>query len=156
MDVKQRLIEIAAGVYVEEDALRIVEKVQEYDPNLRVKYCAEFASLSDAPYKLVEVCPDGIERVVFDIWELDDRVIQRLYAADTRFHEVEKQLDTINANAKDALKRRYKELEMEASEIAHSVFSSSKDTYRLTDPHTGRKLKIHASKPVEVEQPSSE
>ena len=149
-DVKQKLIQLAEGVYVEQDALRIAEKIQEYDPNLRLKYCAEYSSLSDAPYKLVELCPDGVERIVFDIWELDDRVIEKLYAADTKYQDINAMLDKKNEAARKDERRRYKELTDEANDIAKSVFNSSKDTYRFTDPLTGRKMKIHAGRPVEV------
>lgn len=151
MDVKQRLIEIADGVYVERDTLRIAEKIQEYDANLRLKYCANPESLSDAPYKLVELCPDGIERVVFDIWELDDRVIERLYAADTRYQDIQAMLEGTNAAAKADAKRRYKELQDEATDIAKSIVKSAKDTYKVQDPYTGNKLIIRENLPVEVE-----
>lgn len=150
-DTRERLIQLADGVYVERDTLRIAEKIQEYDPNLRLKYCAQPESLSDAPYKLVEICKDGIERVVFDIWELDDRVIEKLYAADTRYQDINAMLDSANEKAKKDENRRYKELQDEANEIAHSIFKSDKDTYKLNDPVTGKSLKVHAHRPVEVE-----
>lgn len=153
MNVDERLIEVAAGVYVEADALRIAEKINEYDPNLRLKYCEPGkAGLTDAPYKLVEVCNDGMERIVFDIWELDDRVIEKLYAADTRYQDINAILDTTNAKAKADDNRRYKEMHEEALDIAKSVFGSSKDVYKVTDPHTGNKLTIREGQPVEVKQ----
>lgn len=152
LDVKEKLVEIAAGVYVERDTLRIAEKIQEYDPNLRLKYCAENQRLTDAPYKLVELCPDGNERVVFDIWELDDRVLERLWKADTKKFDINQMLDTTNQKAKEAQKRRYKDIQGEANEIAHSVFKSSKDTYVYEEPSTGKKIKFHAGKPAEVEK----
>lgn len=150
MDTQEKLIEFAEGVYVERDALRIAEKIQEYDENLRLKYCAEYSSISDAPYKLVEVCKDSVERVVFDIWELDDRVIEKLYAADNRVQNISDMLDVVNGKAKADENRRYKELQDEATEIAHSILKSPKEVYKLTDSVTGNKLKIHVHAPVEV------
>ncbi len=152
MDVRKRLIEMADGSLVEEDALRIAQKIAEYDDNLRLKYCAREADLTDAPYKLVEICKDGAERIVFDVWELDDRVIERLYAADTRHRDIEAILNKENAEAKRDENRRYQEKQDEALEIAQSVYKSSKDTYKMTDPHTGKKMKIHSHRPVEVEE----
>lgn len=151
-DVKEKLIEIAAGVYVERDTLRIAEKIQEYDPNLRLKYCAENQRLTDAPFKLVEICPDGIERVIFDIWELDERVLERLYNADTKKFDINNMLDTANLKAKEAQERRYKDIQGEAHEIADSIFKSSKDTYKFTEPYTGKRLKIKAQGRAEVEE----
>lgn len=156
MDLDEKLIEVAAGVYVERDALMIAEKINEYDPNLRLKYCERPSSLSDAPYKLIEICPDGHERIVFDIWELDDRVIEKLYAADTQKFDINAILDTTNQKAKDAKERRYKDLQAEATEIAESVFKSEKETYKMTDPFTGNKLKIRQHGPTSVEEPDHE
>jgi hypothetical protein len=150
MDVKQRLIEIAEGVYVEQDTLRIAEKIQEYDENLRLKYCADSDSLSDAPYILVEICPDGLERIVFEIWELDDRVIEKLYAADTRYQDIDAMITGKNEAAKANQERRYKELKDETNEIAMSILKSPKDTYNLTSPTTGNKLRISATEPVKI------
>ena len=152
MDVKQRLVQIADGVYVERDALRIVDKIQEYDENLRLKYCERTSDLSDPPYKLVEVCKDGTERIVFDIWSLDDRVIEKLYAADTRGQDIMDMLNKKNEAAKRDQNRRYKDIQDEANEISQSVLKSDKQLYKLTDPLTGKNLKIHQDRPVEVEE----
>jgi len=152
VDVKQRLVQIADGVYVERDALRIVDKIQEYDENLRLKYCERTSDLSDPPYKLVEVCKDGTERIVFDIWSLDDRVIEKLYAADTRGQDIMDMLNKKNEAAKRDQNRRYKDIQDEANEISQSVLKSDKQLYKLTDPLTGKNLKIHQDRPVEVEE----
>lgn len=156
MDTREKLIEVSKGIYVEADALRIAEKIQEYDPNLRLKYCANPDSISDAPYMLVELCRDGIERVVFYIWELDDRVIDRLHQADNQRLNVISEVEAANALAKKESNRRYKELHDEATEIAGAIAKSPKETYKLTDPYTGKKLKVHQHKPVEVEEPENE
>jgi hypothetical protein len=129
MDVKGRLIEMSEGVYVEADVLRIVEKVQEYDPNLRIKYVNGNANVADSPYALFELCPDGIERKVFDIWVLDDRVLERLEAADNQRHNILVDLDGRNLLVKQARERRYKEKMMENHDIFASVLRSPKGTY---------------------------
>ncbi len=131
------LVELAAGVYVERDTLRVVEAIQQYDPNLRVKYLnpdsgAEFA---DTPYKIVEVCPDGIERVVFGVWQLDGSVLERLYAADTQKHDILAGIDRNNERVKAEQKRRYKEeVIAEAHDITVHVIKSPRTTYRVPGP----------------------
>jgi len=142
---------MASGEVVERDALRIAEKIHEYDPNLILRYCSE-PDLTDAPYRLVEKCPDGFERIVFDIWELDDRVIERIYRADNARTDVSTDLEAANELAKKAQKRRYEELASEAKEIASSVIKSPKETYKFTEPFSGKKLKVHQHKPVETER----
>lgn len=152
MNVQEKLVQVSEGVYVEQDALRIAEKINEYDPKLRLKYCAHPDSLVDAPYILVEQCPDGIERIVFQIWELDDRVIERLYAADTQKFDINALLDGTNAKARKDQERRYQDLKDETTEITASIIKTPKDTYKFNDPVTGKRMKIHQHRPVEVEK----
>lgn len=129
MDTKGRLIELAEGVYVESDVYNIVLKVKEYDPNLSVKVLARNADLTDAPYILVERCPDGIERKVFDIWELDDRVLDRLHNADRLKNDVLANIDKVNAARRRELKRRYEERILEANDIVKTALRSPKGSF---------------------------
>lgn len=147
----QRLVEMASGEVVERDALRIAEKINEYDSNLILRYCST-PDLTDAPYRLVEKCPDGFERIVFDIWELDDRVLERVRQADNARHAVATDIESANEIARKAQKRRYEELSLEAKEISTSVIKSPKETYKFVEPFSGKKLKIHQHRPVEAEE----
>lgn len=151
MDVKKRLIEMADGTYVEEDTLRIAQKIAEYDPNLRLKYCAAVGSPGDAPYRLVELCPDGVERIVFDIWELDDRVMDKLHEADNQRRDVQGLLDVANQQAKNEEVRRFRELKEEQDGIAEAIIKNNKSVFRFHNPITGDKVTVHENKPVEVE-----
>lgn len=150
MDVKQRLIEMADGTYVEHDTLRIAERIQEYDPNLSLKYCATPDNLTDAPFILVELCKDGIERIVFEIWELDERVLEKIYAADNQYQSIEDMLTKTNEQAKKEQNRRYTELKDEQDAIAEAIIKTDKETYTFDNPATGDKVKVHQSRPVEV------
>lgn len=137
------------GTYVEEDALHIAEKVNDFDSNLRVQYLEEAAAIGDPPFRVVESCRDGVDRTVLYAWQLDDRVIERLYAADTQRRDILLAIDKQNAQAKNQEVQRYKEQMAEAADIAASVIRSDKQTYKLRDGE--RLLKIHHDKPVEVE-----
>lgn len=151
-DLDQRLVELAAGVYVEEDTLRIVQRVMEYDPNLRVKYLDpdRGGELNDPPYKIFELCPDGHERLVFGVWDLDERVIERLWAADTQRHDVLYRLDGTNALARQNIKRRFEEERAEALEIVQAVVRSPKDTYTMPGKESGTTVKFSATEPVKT------
>lgn len=117
--------------FVEEDVLRIVQKVSEYDENLRIRYLPpdRVINPSQAPYALVERGKDGVWRVVFYIWELDDRVMDRIVAMDTFKQDVLGNLDKNNQKARDTVKKEGEELREEAREKTKAIIDSPKDTY---------------------------
>ena len=125
MDVKGRLIEMSDGTLVESDVYHIVQKVAEYDPNLRIKIPRN-PEMTDAPYALFELCPDGVERLVFEIWELDDRVVDRVRYADTQKRNVLLDLDGNNLLAKRTQRRRYEEKKLETQDIITTMLRSPK------------------------------
>jgi hypothetical protein len=128
---KGRLIQLSQGILVEEDMYNVVEKLRNYDPNLRVKFLNNTArgNIGDAPYAIFELCPDGIERLVFTVWELDDRVLERLYSADNARTNVLNNIESNNRLVETAQARRYTERNLEIKDIVKSVFSSPKGTY---------------------------
>lgn len=147
-DVAQRLVDIGRGVLVEADVLGIVERIQAYDENLRVTFLdpEQFSDIRDAPYQIQEICPDGMRRPVMSVWELDERVLERLYAADTQRFDVLHRLEGNNKKALSIEKRRYKEEVQAVSEMVQGVLASPKDTYTATNPVTGEKHKFTSIK----------
>jgi len=130
MDVKKRLIEMSDGSYVESDVLNVVEKIRAYDPNLNVKYCdPRLADPDDPPYKVVELCPDGVERVVFMVWELNEKVLERLYAADNARTNVLLDIHGNNLLAKKEQERRYREVCLEDQDILLHYVKSPKSKW---------------------------
>lgn len=119
--------------FVEEDVLRIVQKVSEYDENLRIRYLPpdRVINPSQAPYALVERGKDGVWRVVFYIWELDDRIMDRIVAMDTFKQDVLGNLDKNNQKARDTVKKEGEELREEAREKTKAIIDSPKDTYTV-------------------------
>lgn len=154
IDVKKRLIEMSDGSYVEADVLNVVEKIRAYDSNLGVKYCNPAnADAGDPPYKIVELCPDGIERVVFGVWELNEQVLERLYAADNTRTNVLVDLQGNNLLAKKEQERRYTEKCLEDKDILTSYLKSPKGRYSfrrreddalvVIDDQEGRRHRVH-------------
>ena len=125
MDVKGRLIQLADGVLVEHDVLGIVQQIQEYDPNLRIKY-VQNPELGDAPYALFELCKDGIERLVFYIWKLDGSIMERIRAADNARQNVLHVIERNNESVRHQLNKRYREKLMEGNDIVVSYLKSRK------------------------------
>lgn len=129
-DHRAAFVKLASGDYVESDVFGIAKRIQDYDPNLRLKYLPpEQASLTDAPYALFELCRDGVERLVFTIWELDNRVLERLYAADNAKHDVLLQLDKHNNSLRSDLNRRYEDKRLAHKDLTSSILKSPKHKY---------------------------
>src|SRR5688572_28391089 len=83
------LIEID-GILVEKDALRIAEAIKAYDENLEL-LCLEpdrAEGVSDDPFVLVEKCTDGQYRKIKSYWQLDDRILPDVEAADCQRHDL--------------------------------------------------------------------
>jgi hypothetical protein len=151
-DADQRLVELAAGVYVESDVLDIVQRIRDYDPNIRVKYLDpdRGGDLGDPPYKIMELCPDGHERLIFGVWSLDERVMVRLFAADTQRHDILARLDGVNGVARADEARRYEQEREEMIEKAVAVLRSPKDTYTLPGARPGETIVMSATMPCKV------
>lgn len=156
-DVKKRLVELSSGAYCEDDVLRIVERIREYDPNLNVKYCdPDTAQMTDAPYIIVELCPDGIERTIMQVWDLDARILERLYAADTKRHDILARLDVNNAAAKERQQRRYKEEVLgEAKDQTLAILRSPKGSYSLPGPVSGTQTVFDSHIPTKIVDPKT-
>lgn len=150
-DPRQRLHELSEGVYVEDDVLGIIGRIMEYDPNLRVQYLAGRGQLDDAPYRVVELCPDGIERMVMGCWELDERVLQRLFAADTQKQDILRNLDRVNGDARERSKRRFRDESLaEAKEMTISILRSPKTEYSMPGQEEGEKVIFHSHQPAKI------
>lgn len=119
------------GSLVERDVLNIVERIKHYDPNLAVQYLERPDSPSDPPYRIVEQCRDGIRRVLFSCWSLDERVFERILRADTQFYDVEANLEKHNAAIRMDEKRRYKDRMDENRDIVEHALNSPKGTYTI-------------------------
>jgi len=130
-------IVMVQGIPVERDALRVAEAIHEYDENLRLQFVPESASIGEAPFRVVERCRDGVERVAMYAWKLDGELLQRIQAADCAARDLDDIITRKNREAKDRINRRYREAMEEATEIAHAVLRSDKSKYTVRDPLDG-------------------
>lgn len=149
-DVRKRLVELSAGCYIEEDVLDVVGRIQDYDSNLRIKFLdPKVGGIADAPYAIFEVCPDGLERLVFTVWELDERVMDRLFRADTYKHDILAGIEQANQKARNNLQRRFKDTMEEAHDITKHVVKSPKTEYSIPsqDGDSSKVTVIHSHEP---------
>jgi hypothetical protein len=128
---KGHLVKIDHDTFVERDVLNIVQKIQEYDPNLKVQYLGESATVGDAPFRILEWCKDHQWRICFYAWKLDQTVLDRIWLADTHFHRVLERLDASNAAVKRESLRRYREKIGEAKDITQHIVASPKGRYSV-------------------------
>lgn len=142
------------GHLVEKDVLGIVERIRAYDSHLDV-LCLDptKADFCDAPFIVVELCNDGHWRRVFEVWELDERVLQRVWAADTAKHDVQGRLEKANELARQEVHRRYQEASEESKDIVAHIFASAKGTYTFQSPASGKLVEVNddpARQPVRI------
>lgn len=140
---------LVAGQIVERDALRIAEKIRDYDENLTLLCLQpENANISDPPFVVAEHCKDGKLRIVLKAWQLDDQIISRLYACDTHRHDVYNALASLEASQERERERRFQE---EREEIKDKLthIAGMKSKYSMTDDVTGEKLTFFDDRPAE-------
>ena len=138
IDNKAPEIVMVRGVAVERDALRVAEAITEYDENLRLQFVPESASVGDPPFRVIERCRDGVERVAMYAWKLDGELLERIKAADCAARDLDDIITRKNREAKDRLNRRYRDAMDEANDIAKSALKSDKSKYTVRDPHDGQ------------------
>lgn len=137
---KMKLVDVG-GVLVDRDALRIAERISAYDPNLTLQYLEQADSIGEPPFRVLELCPDGIQRVALTAWELDERILQRIYAADNQKHNIDALITSSNEKAKVNQKKRYEERVLAESDLVTSVLKSPKQSYTAKIPQPDGDLK---------------
>ena len=128
---KGHLVKIDHDTFVERDVLNIVQQIQDYDPNLKVQFLTETASIGNTPYRILEFCKDHQWRVCFYAWKLDQTVLDRIWLADTNRHRVLSRLDANNAAVRRETLRRYQEKAGEAKDITQHIIASPKGRYSV-------------------------
>src|SRR5688572_16299641 len=82
---------------VEKKMHDIVERIKDYDDRLEL-LCVDPATcaFSEAPFVIAEVTPSGEVFKVFEAWEINDAILERIYLADTRRVDVLLAIDKHN------------------------------------------------------------
>lgn len=127
------MVNLDEATVVQQDVLNVIQKIYEYDSNLKVQYLERAAAAGDAPWRLIERCNDGEWRVIFYVWELDERVLERLRAADCHMVDVLSSVDTHNANLRQREGRRFQERMGEARDLTAHIIKSPKGRYTFKD-----------------------
>lgn len=140
----QDLLQADPGVVLREqsDVFRIVERIRAIDPNLDVAYLdPDKATITDAPYMIFEWCRDGVPRVLFSVWEMDERVIDRIHAADTTKVDIEAAIEKANEAAREEARKKSQETIAEGGDIIAHAFANPKTSYTFPST-TGEVVKL--------------
>ena len=143
---------IVDGAVVERKALYIAEKIKDYDENLEL-LCLDpdmAEGITDAPFIVAErVMQDGLPvlKPVLRAYELDDRILERIYAADTKRYDVLGDILKSEENFHKDNERRYKDMREEIKDqVAHIAGMKSK--YSITDRITGEVIMFYDDRPA--------
>lgn len=140
---------VVDGQIVERDALRVVEAIKDYDPNIEV-LCLDPAraeGLSEEPFVIAEMCRDGVLRPIFRCWELNDNVLMRLQLADGSKFSALKTVEESEAAFKRENEQRYQEWREEAKDVVKHI-AGMKSKYTVRDSKTGEMLTFYDDRPA--------
>jgi hypothetical protein len=125
------------GMMVEKKAHHIVERIKDIDDSLEV-LCVdpEQAGIFEAPFMLIEhrMTPDGPRAFkVFDFWELNESIVERVYLADTARHDVLAEIDKENARVKAAQESEHRSKMESKKDLVASIINNTKSSYSFVD-----------------------
>lgn len=122
------------NVLVEKDAYEIAKRIKEYDSDLEL-ICLDpdnpEIKITSAPFMVVWRSPTGIYEKVLEAWELDARILERLWAADQQKTD---QLNTIEKWEEHLRKKnqsRYKEEMHENNSIMAAAIRNPTSSYTI-------------------------
>lgn len=134
------------GVFVEDDALKIAQQIHDYDPKLTL-ICLDpndpDVKFTSAPFMVIQEMPDGTYEKVLEAWELDARVLQRVWAADfTKANQLEA-MDAMEARFKKEQEDQRREAIGAKTEMAIAAFKNPTSSFSFVKEETGDLVTIH-------------
>lgn len=143
---------VVDGNIVERDALRIAEAINDYDPNLTL-LCVDpaQADFNEAPFLVCERKHDGTLVRVLEAWELDDRILERIYNSDTRRTDVLANLMRKESQLERERENRYQERREANMDLVSSVAANRKSKFSFTKEN-GDLVTFYDNKPTEVKR----
>lgn len=137
------------GQIVEKDALHIAERIKEYDENLEIM-CLDpmMSDFNDAPFVICERKPDGSLRKIFEAWELNNQILERIAQADNHLFDLNAKFDSINNVAEKLKADRYKDKQGATTELIESIVKDRKTHFSFKNDE-GDLVTIHEDRPVQ-------
>ena len=132
---------------VEARSHAIVERIKDIDDSLEV-LCVDpsTCTFSEAPFVLAEIrpTPNGLRAFkVFEFWELNDSVVERVHLADSKKHDILQMIDDNNSRLRDELQRSHRDkMESKKDLVAH-IIADTKSKYSYYDEDRDAKVTIY-------------
>lgn len=144
------------GMLVEKKAHHIVERIKDIDDNLEVLCVSPDwpTDMFTAPFCLIEhrLTPDGPRAFkVFDFWELNEEVLERVQLADTAKHDILNYIDKENARILSAKQADHRADMEQRKELVASIINSTKSSYSYVEDGV-KKTIYEDGRPVKKEQ----
>lgn len=140
------------GSYVDRDLLGIVEEIHRQYPELRVQYLEIATKLDQAPWRIIEKCKDGVDRVVLSVWQLDHTVLWKLQGIDVfKNPNLGKDLEEHNRKVKENIKKENAKKREEDRQLTAAIIKADK-AFSFKSPHTDEKLTIRTDGTVKRER----
>lgn len=145
---------VVDGNIVERQALYLVEKIKDYDPNIEV-LCVDpnMAGPFEEPFQICERVGDQVYKI-FGCWELNDSVLERIYLCDTKRIDVLGAMEKHNQQVRAEQQRRYKEKREAAKDIVEHAIRAFEDRdkshYSFTRESDGANVTLFDDRPAEV------
>lgn len=135
-------------VLVDEKMYHIAKKISEYDENLKL-ICLEpgRVALADAPFMVVCENADGSFHKVLEAWEMDDRILERIWAADQHRFDSLTTIEAWEERNRKLAHNRYKEALAENHEILEAAIRNPKSSFTFEN-RDGEEVKVNDVGPV--------
>lgn len=141
------------GVFVEDDALKIAQQIHDYDPKLTL-ICLDpndpDVKFTSAPFMVVQEMPNGTYEKVLEAWQLDARILQRIWAADHTKADQLKAMDEMEARFKKEQENQRREAIGDKTEMAIAAFRNTKSSFTFHQEETGDLITINDHGPKTV------
>ncbi len=152
---------LADGSWINSNIARIVEIIQDYDPNLEVRWLPrDQRAQGNDVFQIIEHCKDGADRVAFTVKDeasFDERVLNKIFEADMtkdkqRGLTIQEKIEIANNTQKIIAAKKWQDKLEERQELAQSILKSPLNAYShngirydLPDEAQPKKAIVHQS-----------
>jgi hypothetical protein len=119
-------------VQIEDDVVHVVKEIARLWPELKVQYI-ERPELGEQPYRVVEMCKDGVERPVLTVTQLDDRLLDMLHQCDAHKSNILTIMDANNREVAKVKAAEDKDWREAAKDVMKSFAKSPKGRWSFED-----------------------
>lgn len=141
------------GMLVEDDALKIATAIKDYDPKLTL-ICADptdpDVKFTSAPFMVVYETQPGIFEKVLEAWQLDDRILHRIWVSDYTKNDQLQIIEDMEARFKKEQEDALKEKQGDKIDMAVAALKNPKSSFSYHREETGDLITVNDHGPATV------